>query len=550
MPELNAAQKQAVYSDAPKILCLAGAGTGKTFSLVQRIIRLGQEVDPESILALTFTNNAAFEMRTRYRKAVDNPRQPEFRTFHGFCYNLITNDSAILHELGYKRVPKIYDKNQQKKLENDIKLQMNIRLSEKKLQGGVPLTPKEQYERDTYFKRVDNTIRKEGSITFATLLQKICDLFINDDPCVDQYKQQYKYIFVDEFQDTDPLQWEFVRSFPDAHIFCVGDALQSIYGFRGATSKYIKELSTDPEWEVIRLTENYRSVIPIINVANDMSDHADESYRLDLTSTRPGPAVHFMTWLPSRPFDRKSIDEKSTSEMMKIICNSTGTTAILARTNAEVGNICDFLKRNGMDATSSKLDTDPENFVKALTDREFMLDWLSSLLNFEQAAQYMRLVKLEPDKDPLDIIIACANNSESVMYRIRTLNEMRRTIVQPGVDKREKARKICDLIGCPNLSIVYPDPQGRRLGEILLEAIENQNKSSIYVGTVHSSKGLEYDNVFLIGPGGKSFPLSTEEDLNLRYVGVTRARTNLYIYEGVPDPYDKNASHRGNRFIA
>lgn len=229
MRKLNPQQQQAVDSTSSKILCLAGAGAGKTATMIERISRLVKEgVSPLSILVLTFTNAAAFEMKDRYKRNNPNQAIPEFRTFHSFCYSLIIKDKAVRSALGYTRVPTVADEGAIKRIEAEAKMQCNIKLSEAKLSGNAPLTAQEEFEVDVYKKAVKRLIRQKNIITFDILCYDVGGLFIANHPNILKYKEQYTYLFVDEFQDTDPKQISFLNSFDPkgTHFYFCGDVLQ------------------------------------------------------------------------------------------------------------------------------------------------------------------------------------------------------------------------------------------------------------------------------------------------------------------------------------
>ena len=227
--KLNEQQQQAVDSDELKILCLAGAGAGKTATMIERITRLTNEgVNPMSILVLTFTNAAGFEMKERYKKANPGKVIPEFRTFHSFCYSLIVKDRNVRRALGYVDVPTIIEEVELKKVQTEAKMMSGVHLSEAKLRGEGTLSQQEQYELELYKKALKRLIREKNIITFDMLCYDVAGLFIQNDPSVLKYKGQYKYLFVDEFQDTDPKQVQFLNSFDskDVHFYFVGDCLQ------------------------------------------------------------------------------------------------------------------------------------------------------------------------------------------------------------------------------------------------------------------------------------------------------------------------------------
>lgn len=227
MRKLNAQQQHAVDSTSKKILCLAGAGAGKTATMIERISRLVKEgVWPTSILVLTFTNAAGFEMKERYKAGHPNQIIPEFRTFHSFCYSLIVKDSTVRNVLGYSKIPTIVEEAEIKRLETEIKMQCGIKLTEAQLREEVQLTENQKYELTLYKKALRKMLKTENVITFNMLCYDVGNLFVQNHDCIKQYKDQYKYIFVDEFQDTDNKQVQFLNSFKDAHFYFCGDVLQ------------------------------------------------------------------------------------------------------------------------------------------------------------------------------------------------------------------------------------------------------------------------------------------------------------------------------------
>ena len=363
---LNIAQERAVMSTAPRILCLAGAGTGKTYTMIARIKHLvDQGVPPESILALTFTNAAAFEMKERFAKLTDSGRIPQFRTFHSFCYHLIATNSSVRMALGYSYIPKVAEPEDLKQIEKTCLLKLGIKQSYKSLSRSTDLRDQDMLK--VYNKAFGQEMKARGLITFDRLCYGVCEMFKDNKPYIMKYKDQYEYIFVDEFQDTDPRQWEFVSSFSNSKLFIVGDALQAIYGFRGADSSIIKALSVDPEWEVIRLAQNYRSTGSICTYANGNSKYADSDYRVDIVSERSlGQPVDVIpcklrgSWyLAPEAFDAVVDDWQKQS-------NCSG--AILCRTNAEVEAVCEELTNRGIDFVSGKQNDEAIHLLKSALD--------------------------------------------------------------------------------------------------------------------------------------------------------------------------------------
>lgn len=274
MSNLNEQQQAVVDCNDDRILVLAGAGAGKTFTMLKRINRLVSDgVRPSAILVLTFTNKAAFDMRDRYKSTYPGKAIPEFRTFHSFCYHLIVTDSAVRKQLGYAKVPNICEEAELKRIKTRAKMQCNIKLSDSKLNGEVPLSnPKEKQEYDIFMKCVKKTLIKENIITFGILADEVSLLFTQNNEVIQHYKNQYQYIFVDEFQDTDPQQVRFISSFHDTKFCVIGDCLQcqpagtSVW-IDSCTRKNIEDivpgdtvLSYCPKWGYYRKDSNLRIV--------------------------------------------------------------------------------------------------------------------------------------------------------------------------------------------------------------------------------------------------------------------------------------------------
>ena len=368
----NKEQLQAINSNSDRILCLAAAGTGKTFTLINRISRLVSDgIDPSSILALTFTNAAAAEMKERYENQNEGKAVPEFRTFHSFCYSLLCKDPEIRAALNYDSVPVICSEEQEKSIEERARVQCKLTISKERLAHRDTLSKKDQFQAELYDKAVSRIMRSEGLITFDQLNKDVSELFANEHPATKFYKSTYKHILIDELQDTDPTQMKFLNSFPDSHFFLVGDTLQNLYSFRGTTNAYIKILSNAPGWEVIKLFTNYRSTNQICEYANKFGrGYADISYRVDMTATRDGERV--ITKLINGPSGYNAVNPSDIEDFMKESAKLSGTTAILCRTNREVGFITSYLKNHGMNCVTNK-ETKSQRLVECALSDTYML---------------------------------------------------------------------------------------------------------------------------------------------------------------------------------
>lgn len=529
MSKLNDQQQAVVDSNADRLLVLAGAGAGKTFTMLERINRLVQEgISPNNILVLTFTNKAAFDMRDRYKRSHSNKIIPEFRTFHSFCYHLLVIDRGIREHLGYSQPPSVGDAGTIKRIETEAKMQCGIKLSEAKLLGEVACsTMKEKQELELYKKCVKKLMKQKNIITFDILAKEVCELFTAGSELTIKYKQRYQYIFVDEFQDTDPHQIKFISSFSGSKFYLCGDALQNIYAFRGCTNEVLKLLSKDDSWDKIRLFENYRSTKQICNFANNMSKYADKEYRIEMHGQRDGDAVEVIpgahaNWeAPVDSYHTKILLERLQSR------NEDKDVAVLCRTNKEVKYICDQLKHAGILYSSGKRNEDALNILKSVNDNDYMLDWLSSFLTAEKYAEYIRLASQVENPD-IVWFASEYNQVPGIKERGKAIVDIRKVLRT----KKAIVSKVADIfkiLGIKSGEIEAIETDEDILPTII-DMIESQGDQDVYVGTIHSSKGLEYDTVYVMGVDDRSFQLGTEDMNNLYYVALTRAKNHLVVF--------------------
>lgn len=530
MAELNEQQKCAVESDARNLLVLAGAGTGKTFTMLERISNLvSKGADPSSILVLTFTNAAAFEMKERYKSNHRGRAIPEFRTFHSFCYSLIIDDIQVRLKLGYTKIPKVADDADIKRIKTTARMMCGTKLPERKLSGQQSVSKSEQFDKDVYWKQYNKLMKAEGLISFDSLCYGVCYLFTTNSMAVEGYKKRYKYIFVDEFQDTDNKQYDFVKSFTDSKLFAVGDALQSIYTFRGASPDIIKSLATDKEWTSIKLFENYRSSKQICEFANRMSTYADESYRIAIHSDKEGPDV-VVTHKEDPDYD-EPVGQMCISSIVKHLKSCDGTSAILCRTNAEVEYVVNALKSKGLTCRTGKRNVDAINILRSVTDSDYMVNWLATFLNASKYAEYIRLSAIKEDEmSDLDVLVKHFSNVFAINTRLIKINQIRK-ILKSDQLRFQKCADVLKTLDLPmDLKVDVEVDTASKFLDNLIEAISQDFESDLYVGTIHSAKGLEYDNVFLLNVDTRLFKLNQEDNLNLYYVGITRAKNKLFIY--------------------
>ena len=525
---LNNEQLQAVNSNSDRILCLAGAGAGKTKCFIERIARLvGDGVAPESILALTFTNAAAAEMKSRYEAKQLKGATPEFRTFHAFCYSLLCKDSAIRGALGYTTVPEIASEEQEKSIAERAKAQCKITISDEKLNQREGLSKQEQFQAELYDKAVNRIMHQEDVITFDKLNSAVSDLFASGHFATEPYKQQYKYIFTDEFQDTDQYQIKFLNSFPNTNFYFCGDTLQEIYRFRGTSNEFIKALANSDGWEKIRLFTNYRSTNQICEYANKFSvKYADPSYRIEMQGTRDGERV--ITKLVNGPTKYQAIDPRDINDVLSEREHLSGTSAILCRTNKEVAAVVSHLRKLGVEFTTSK-DTKAQKLIECALSDTYMLELMASYLSSNKYGEYIRLAT-KFNRPNLDWFMNLYGNTPQIKEdaeKIAKLNKIANGLTSTEV----KLDEVYALLGIRVPMAPEAHSSGRLFLEYLRDTVSEIKSSELYVGTIHSVKGLEYDNVFVMNVGSYSFRLKNEEMKNLFYVAVTRAKNRLYVYE-------------------
>lgn len=511
---LNNEQLAAVNSTATRILCLAGAGAGKTKTLIARLMRLiDDDVRPEEILVLTFTRAAALEMQHRFNAATDSAAAPNFKTFHAFCYEVLCNDFEIRMKLGYSSVPSVLSDIEEK--------QTILRISK---QSGLPhtlltkkkLTPREQTHKTILARAVDKAFKTENLITYDMLADNVSKLFITDEACIQKYKKQYKHIFVDEFQDTDMFQAKFVESFKDSSIFVVGDVLQNIYSFRGTTSEVIKGYAKSNTWTKFYLHNNYRSTKQICEYANDFSHYADDAFRISMEAVRDGEDVHIITF----PMTHYGTAMSQMETCHQIVQMRHGSTAILARTNREADDITVFLSNVGVRVSNKS--TKLNDVLNAINDDEYMTQRMISKLSSVKYLQYLQHMYIHPEDDAIRVLrnIGCESDIDTILR----LRECLAT---------NSYAEFIDIANAYDCRIVIDNVEDIKSSDDFIAALNTAaepNSDDVYVGTIHSVKGLEFDNVIIVGADGPTFKLNSEDNKNLFYVGITRAKNRLWVF--------------------
>lgn len=532
MAELNAEQKAAVECTDRKIVCIAGAGAGKTKTLVSRLIhQVVGGADATHMLVLTFTNAAAQEMKARYIAAAPEFDVPTFGTFHSFCYSLLVNPD-IRNALGYTDVPAVATPEDIKFCNSQAKLITRPKLLESELSGdgeGLPSSKKRDYE--TFKRCRDKLLRQRGLITFDMMCYDIGQLFINDEACIQPIKRRYEYIYLDEFQDTDAKQLAFAEAFTNADLFVVGDAKQNLYSFRGTTNKIIKSLAESDEWTTIKMYKNYRCTEEICEFANKIhKSWGDSPYNLAIHSDKHDPdSVHFMP--------ASEAYEVAPLYLLEITQNSDKESiAFLVRTNAEVSSLVDKCKTVGVKYHTNSSADWRASMLLALQDEQYAITWLPSILNATKYNNYLRACILNPEYKTIMGLQHFTSEDEAFAERYGIYLTLK-TLLDTNISVFQKYKSITEKLDLPFDVADTPDTV-EGIFELLNSKLGNATTDEgVYIGTIHSSKGLEYDTVHLFGVGGSSFQISDEDSKNIFYVGCTRAKNNLYIYS---DKYRKD----------
>lgn len=532
---LTSQQQTAVNSTSSKILCLAGAGSGKSRVLVERAHRLASESNPESILCLTFTNAAAAEMRSRYKTWYSDDILPIFKTFHGYCYDLICKDARIRQVLGYSSIPTIPSDHVLSTIKISNLLKLSISVSEQTLKKKARTDIKSKYKYDMFLKSVYKELISKNYITFDMMTDMVSELFEKSDASVSIYKKRVSNILIDEFQDTSPDQWKFASSFSDADIFVVADERQAIYAFRGADSSITKSLFKDDAFEKILLDHNFRSTQQICDYANQIIKSSGEPLHIALKSSVSGPSVKEIR-SDSAPFVYP-LGSNNTARFLSEYNKLKGSTALLFRTNKEVSEAVSMLSDNNIKYDAYRVNSnDVKNYLRSIIDDEFAVSWLSDTLPNIAQSEFIRLSNIVPPEDSrYDLFRSNFATNDPVRHHCQVIDKLR-LIYNSDTSTSTKMEDICAVLNIKNISEC--DENIDKNIECLIDSVENHDSNigndsqSLYVGTIHSAKGLEWDNVFLWNVNCYSFKLKSEEDWNLYYVGATRAKQNLFVFKG------------------
>ena len=611
---LNDKQKEAVeWPDGP-ILVLAGAGSGKTRVLTTKLAYLVNErgVNPYNILAITFTNKAAKEMKERAFKMLGSDAyQMQISTFHSLGLLLIREN---YEKLGFEKNFTILDSDDSltiiKKILKDMNLDPKF-YNPRAIRNKISSAKNELMDSNYYsrfvnseyeeivlevFRKYEQRVLKNNSMDFDDLLLLPIKLFKKYPEILEKYQDRFKYILVDEYQDTNEAQYILIKMLSKKYknICVVGDLDQSIYGFRGANFRNILNFEKDyPDAKVIPLEENYRSTGNILNVANDIIKHNKQRKEKNLwTKNDSGPKIRY-----HRAYDEKDEANYVMEEIKKLIISGEekSNIAVLYRTNAQSRNMEEALLRENI----------PYKVVGSFyfynrKEIKDLISYLKLIYNSNDDVSLMRVINVPKRQIGPKTIENLATKSvdkgvslyeaidsgkelefkklieklkkESENISLTELVEL--ILVESGMRRELEDSKTIDAeIRLENLeefkSITknFEENNGViSLEEFLLEISlvsdmeEHKNNNDVVtLMTIHSAKGLEFDHVFIIGLEEGLFPHSNcldssdeiEEERRLCYVAVTRAKKTLTLVNARRRMlYGNTNSNPPSRFIS
>jgi len=590
---LNKEQYEAVVSDKRSLLVLAGAGTGKTRVITYRIAYLIKNcnVQPGNILAVTFTNKASSEMKQRLYSIIGSLASAlHIGTFHSICLNILRTDG---YHLGIDSHVSVIDQDDRLSILKRIIKELNIddkRYHPRKYLHFISefknsinfvnmLKPNDIIDRlSLVFDIYQEELNSARQIDFDDMLALVVRLFLKEAEVLSRYQELYKYILVDEYQDTNKIQSIFLSLIGKTNNLCVvGDDDQSIYGWRGADIRNI--LDFDKEYEdvhEIKLLDNYRAGQKILDIANRVIEN-----NLDRRGKRLKAAIDIDTKIISKRFPTESLESNYVSEEIYNLINHKGIScsdiAILYRTNAqsrnfevslnrfniankvigaisffqrkEVKDILSYLRfyDNRYDQLSFRRsiktplrgigDATIDKIISNATAKE--IDLFSSLLEYtdENIKHRNKLDNYLQLFIKLDTITSIKDKINEVVERIDYLSYLKQ---YEDIDTANK--RVDNIAELYSAAVDYEGSVAELsltdflASTILVSSPDGDDKSSVKLMTIHASKGLEFDTIFLTGLEEGLFPSSQsmdegniEEERRLCYVAITRAKRELHL---------------------
>ena len=612
---LNDKQKEAVLADDGPVLILAGAGSGKTSVLTTKIAYLIEEkgANPKNILAITFTNKAAREMKERIIKMVGSKAYDmQISTFHSFGLRIIKEN---YEKLGYEKNFTIIDSDDSLTLIKKIMKELNIdttRCNPKFIKNNISSCKNEMMSPSRYkslavddvseitykvYEKYQEALKRNNSLDFDDLLTMPVMLFNKCKDVLDSYQELFKYVFIDEYQDTNEAQYILSKmiSAKYKNICVVGDEAQSIYSWRGANYKNILNFEKDyKDAKVILLEQNYRSTKMILNAANSViKNNINKKDKNLWTLNEEGEKIKYIKANDEK--DEASYVTKEIKELKNKGVNLDDI-AVLYRTNAQSRTIEEgFLNSNipyrivGAFAFYSR---------KEIKD---LLAYLKLIYNTKDDISLLRIINYPKrgigSKTVDNLSMESVLNGTSIFDTIKSGKELEfkkqieemidlsnnlsltetidMVLNKSGIKKELESEhtleadiRLENLNEFKSISKTFEEESGiASLEEFLNEVSlvsdvneqKNDNTSKVTLMTIHAVKGLEFDYVFVIGMEENIFPHvnssfeeeGLEEERRLCYVAITRAKKKLYLLNALRRTlFGKTSVNMPSRFIS
>ena len=611
---LNDRQKEAVlYGDGP-LLILAGAGSGKTSVLTKRVAYLIKErnISPKNIVAITFTNKAAKEMKERIIKEVGKEGYDiQISTFHSFGLRIIKEN---YEKLGYEKNFTIIDSDDSLTVVKKILKEMGIdstRFNPKFIKNQISSCKNEMVTPEKYknlvndelsditykvYKKYQDTLLRNNSLDFDDLLIKPIELFNKYKEVLENYQELFKYVFIDEYQDTNEAQYILSKmiSAKYKNICVVGDDAQSIYSWRGANFKNILNFEKDyKNAKVILLEQNYRSTKTILNAANSViKNNINKKDKNLWTDNETGEKIKYV-----RTNDEKDEASYVTREIRNLVNNgvSLDDIAVLYRTNAqsrtieegflnsnipyrivgafafysrkEIKDLLAYLKliyNTKDDVSLMRIINYPKRKIGAKTIENLSMDAVlngTSMFDVISSGKELEFKKLILEMKEKSEVLSLTETIDMVLDKsgIKSELESEHTL--------EADIRLENLNEFKSITKTFEEESGIASLEDFLNEVslvsdvndqKNDNSPKVTLMTIHAVKGLEYKYVFVIGMEENIFPHvnscaedgGIEEERRLCYVAITRAKEKLYLVNALRRMlYGKTSVNMPSRFI-
>ncbi len=629
LAKMNDKQAQAVRTTEGPLLVMAGAGSGKTRVLTHRVAYLIEEknVNPWNILAITFTNKAAREMRERIDKLIDEGAEEIWvSTFHALCVRILRRDGE---KIGYSRNFTIASSSEQRTLMKHIMSDLNVdpkKYTARSILSAISNAKNELLTPEDYAASADgmfqelvakayaeyqSRLQNNQALDFDDLIMKTIDLFKEAPAVLEYYQRKFKYIHVDEYQDTNEAQYELVNMLAKKYrnICVVGDADQSIYGWRGANMENILNFENDyTDATVIKLEQNYRSTKTILQAANKViENNVNRKAKTLWTENKQGEKIHY--YRGNTDSEEAYFVVKKIKQYMQENQKNYRDFAILYRTNAQSRKIEEtFVKANIpyklvgahkfyerkeiLDVLAYlRLATNPDDSMSfervvnspkrgiGATSMQKLNDFANLHgLSLEKAAENVALTEIRGKASTELSKFAQTICKLHELEKTENVTELTKDILEITGYRAEleKTKSLENQSRLENLDEFLTvtkqfdeswqpeneesDPFSDFLADLALVSDQDDvdDTDEVTMMTLHAAKGLEFPIVFLMGMEEGIFPLSRaltdenelEEERRLAYVGITRAQDELYITNAFSRMlYGRRQSNCASRFI-